>query len=331
MDEVLALLAPKPGERYADATAGLGGHAAQIARRIESGNEGEGNGGEGNGGAVVLNDLDDTNLASAAAAVRAAAPAVAITTHHGSFARLPAKLEDEPVDLLLADLGFASGQIADASRGFSFKRDGPLDMRMNPRATITAAELVATLSEEELAEIIFRFGEERNARAVARKLVAQRAVDPITTTAQLARIVRSAVRTRGTQSIDPATRTFQALRIAVNDEIGSVESLLRSISQAAARLAEGGARNGARTGAGTGAGNGAGAWLCPGARIAVISFHSLEDRPVKKAFAALAERGLAEAVSRKPVRAGEDELARNVRARSAKLRVIRLRGEESGR
>ena len=179
---------------------------------------------------------------------------------------------------------------------------------MNPRATITAAELVATLSEEELADIIFRYGEERNARAVARKLVAERALSPITTTAHLARIVRSVVRSRGMHSIDPATRTFQALRIAVNDEIGSVESLLRSISQAAQRVASGEA----------------GAWLKPGARVAFISFHSLEDRPVKKAFAALVERGLAEALTRKPVRAGAEELARNVRARSAKLRVIRL-------
>lgn len=300
LDEVIRLLEPRPGERYVDATAGLGGHAAAVAPRLEP------------RGDVVLNDLDHTSLDRATSAVHAAAPAVNVRIIQGSIAQLPTQLADDPADLLLADFGFASTQVDDPARGFSFKRDGPLDMRMDPSAPITAAELVATLTEPELADLIRRFGQERNARAIARKLVAVRTHEPITTTAQLAAIVRSIVGPTGRKrAIDAATRTFQALRIAVNDEIGSIETLLRSIARAAQRL---------NTGEAT--------WLTPDARIAMISFHSLEDRPIKRVFADLVERGLASALTRKPIRARTDELARNVRARSAKLRAIRLCGEQ---
>jgi 16S rRNA (cytosine1402-N4)-methyltransferase len=298
LDEVLSLMAPDEGERYVDATAGHGGHARAVARRL------------GSGGEVVLNDLDEANLRIAERAVRETGAHVRVI--HGTYAELPRKLAAATeggggFDLLLADLGFASSQVDDASRGMSFRVDAPLDMRLDQSQPVTARELVETLSERELADILWRYGEERMSRAIARKLVAERAVAPIDTTVRLASIVRSAIGQKS-GSIDSATRTFQALRIAVNDEIGSLESLLRAIELEARRLAEGAP----------------GGWLRHGARVGVISFHSLEDRPVKRTFAALAEQGLAQVVTRKPVRASEEELARNVRARSAKLRIVRL-------
>jgi len=299
LDEVVGLMAPGPGEVYVDATAGHGGHAAVIARRL------------GPSSLVVLNDLDRENLARAERSV--AESGVPVRLVHGTYAELPRALRSAGIegDLLLADLGFASSQVDDASRGMSFRSEAPLDMRLDRSQPVTARELVETLSERELADIIWRYGEERMSRAIARKLVAERAVAPIDTTVRLASIVRSAVGHKS-GSIDPATRTFQALRIAVNDEIGSLESLLRAVEQEARRLASASA---------TGE---PGGWLRKGARVGIISFHSLEDRPVKRTFAALAEQGLAQVLTRKPVRAGEEELARNVRARSAKLRVVRL-------
>jgi 16S rRNA (cytosine1402-N4)-methyltransferase len=297
LQEVLAALGPRPGEVYADATAGLGGHASSVARRL------------GPSGTVVLNDADPANLARAGAGIAAlgsAAPRV--LTIRGNFADLPRRLSEAGLapDMLLADLGFASTQVDDAARGFSFRHDGPLDMRMDTESPVTAAELVNTLPERELAGLIRDFGEEKNARTIASKLVAARARGPILSTARLAEIVRSAFGGRD-QRIDPATRTFQALRIAVNDEIGSLESLLRSVGQAAAAVAAGRP-----------------AWLNPGARVAIIGFHSLEDRPVKRAFADLAAKGLASLDGRRAVRASESEVEDNARARSARLRAIRL-------
>ena len=206
--------------------------------------------------------------------------------------------------VLLADLGFASPQVDDAARGFSFMREGPLDMRLNPEAPISAAELVNTMPETELAELIRDYGEEPPpiARRIASKVVQERRAGPIQTTVRLAEIVRSAVPVSfaARSSIHPATKTFQALRIAVNDEIGSLERLLDSIGRAAGMVVAGKET-----------------WLAPGARIGIISFHSLEDRPVKQKFAELVERGLVEPVTKKPITAGEDELAANPRARSA--------------
>jgi 16S rRNA (cytosine1402-N4)-methyltransferase len=295
LQEVLAALDPQLGETYADATAGLGGHAAAIAARL------------GPSGTVVLNDADPANLARAGA--RIAGPgAPRVRTIHGNFADLPRRMVEMGIaaDMLLADLGFASTQVDDAARGFSFRHDGPLDMRMDTGSPVTAAELVNTLPERELAEMLRDFGEEKNARAIASKLVAARAREPILSTARLAEIVRSAFGGRD-QRIDPATRTFQALRIAVNDELGSLGSLLRSVGQAGAAVAAGRAT-----------------WLNPGARVAIIGFHSLEDRPVKRAFADLVAKGLASLEDRRPVRASESEVGENARARSAKLRAVRL-------
>ncbi len=303
--EVVELLDPRPGGTILDCTAGLGGHGALLAARV------------GASGRVILNDLDPGHLERAAARVRASSEAM-VETLRGNFAEAPRKLAERgwSADVVLADLGFASSQVEDPERGLSFRREGPLDMRLDPEGPLTAAELVNTADEEELAEIIRDFGEERMARRVARKIVASRAERPIETTGRLASIVRSAVRSRPGQSrIDPATRTFQALRIAVNDELGSLTSLLESVRRTASVAAIGG---------------GEGGWLASGARIGVISFHSLEDRLAKRAFADLIERSLAIGLTRKPVTASEEEQARNPRSRSAKLRVIRLSGGGEG-
>lgn len=312
-DEVVSLLEPAPGETALDCTAGLGGHAAAIAIRL------------GSGGTIVLNDLDPANLSQARARVESLPDPARVVAFQGSFAEAPRRMAEQGLaaDVVLADLGFASVQVDEAGRGFSFSRDGPLDMRYDPAAAVSAADLVNSASEQELADLLWEYGEERAARRIAQKIVAERRVEPITTTSRLASIVRAALGRppRATQGgrpdrIDPATRTFQALRIAVNDELGSLRSLLESVRRASSSLASGRA--------------GGGVWLRPGARIGVISFHSLEDRIVKRAFADLVSRGGAAPVSggrsARPVVASDVEIARNPRARSAKLRVVRLAG-----
>jgi 16S rRNA (cytosine1402-N4)-methyltransferase len=297
LEETLTVLDPTPGRSYLDCTAGLGGHALAIARRL------------GPTGRVILNDADPGNLALAAARLRdeLANRCPAVITLHGNFADVARRMaaHDPPLraDVLLADLGFASSQMDDPLRGLSFMREGPLDMRFDPASPITAAELVNTLPEHELARLIREYGEDRNAARIARKLVAARQASPISTTGELAGLVRQA--TPGpTTGIDPATRTFQALRIAVNDELGSLQALLDSLVRAAAGAPP--------------------SFLNPGARVAVISFHSLEDRPVKHAFAELVRAGRAEHLARKPVTASDAERESNPRARSAKLRALRF-------
>lgn len=309
-----------------DATAGLGGHAAAIAQRLPPGST------------VVLNDLDSANLTHAAARVAAAAPSVTILTHRGNFAALPRWLTGQTpplsADLLLADLGFASPQVDNASRGLSFLHDGPLDMRFNTEAGTTAADLIASLPEADLAQIIYEWGDERHSRAIARGIVEARKADPITTTARLGEVVRHALRgkvpPREVTGNDPATKTFQALRIAVNDEIGNLMALLDQIEKAAfaakrAPRATDHAALGAIGAVGTKPTNPL--WLNPGATLAFISFHSLEDRPVKQAFAKLVDSDLADEGTHKGkiVTADDAELAANPRARSAKLRAIRLK------
>lgn len=316
LDETLAMLDPREGEVFADATAGLGGHASAVAQRL------------GAGGTVVLNDLDPENLTRAEARVRAdcadaGLPCPTILALRANFADLPRTLAERGLaaDMLLADLGFASSQMDDPERGMSFRSGGPLDMRLDRSAEITADEIVNSWPERELADLIYRYGEERSARRVAAAIVRARAEERISTTADLAAIVREALgggrpergrRSKPGKSIDPATKTFQAIRIAVNDELGSLESLLGAVSRAAAAV------------------GGAAGWLSPGARVAVISFHSLEDRPVKRAFAELVLRGLAEEIARGVVRPSEAEVERNPRSRSAKLRGLRLAAGMSG-
>jgi 16S rRNA (cytosine1402-N4)-methyltransferase len=294
--EVVALLAPKTGETYLDCTAGLGGHAAAIAPALTS------------MGTVILNDADPGNLAHAKVRIEALPNAPKVHAIHGNFAEIPWKLRDQSVDMLLADLGFASSQMDDAARGFSFMRDGPLDMRLDPSLPTSAADLVNTLPEAELLRILRDFGEEKAARTIARKLVQTRRELPITTTSHLAETVRSVVRPTG-NGIHPATRTFQALRIAVNDELGSLDALLGAVRRAA---------------------SGKSSLLKPGARVGIIAFHSLEDRPVKHCFADLIKDGLADDVSDGAVKPADDEVDDNPRSRSATLRVIRIVGGHQG-
>lgn len=320
VDAVLSLLNPQPGDTAVDCTAGRGGHSLLLARAI------------GPSGTLVVNDMDPANAQAAAQRVRDELPAAqrpTIVELRGNFVDIPRRMREHGLsaDAVLADLGFASTQMEDPARGLSFMRDGPLDMRMDPAGPVTAAHLVNRLSEAELTEILRDYGEEPAARKIAAKLVAARESGPIQTTHQLASIVRSAMgippakaadpnaprppRRPGSPRIDPSTRTFQALRIAVNDELGSLESLLESVDRGAVAL---------RAGRGP-------SWLRPGARVGIIAFHSLEDRLVKRRFADIADRGLGEPLTRRPVEATDGETAQNPRSRSAKLRVIRLASE----
>ncbi len=294
LEPVLAAMALEPGDSALDCTAGRGGHAEAIARTV------------GQAGRLILCDLDPENLDFAASRAREAG-SCEIRTLSGSFARAPRDLrrEDLRVHAVFADLGVASTQIDRPERGFSFHSDGPLDMRMDPSSPISAADLVATSSESELTRIIGEFGEEPYAGRIARKIVRFRDDSPIHTTAELAGLVREAYGSRAASSRNhPATRTFQALRIAVNDELGALDGLLRQIEEAAKAIA------GNRS-----------TWLEPGARVAFLTFHSLEDRLVKRAFATLARRGLGTVAARTPMTPSESEIATNPRSRSAKLRV----------
>lgn len=299
MDAVLRTLAPKPGETVIDCTAGLGGHAAAMAERI------------GTTGTLLLLDVDAGNLARAEARIRALPNPPRVIAVHAAFSAAARIAQEHAlvVDVLLADLGFSSNQISDAQRGFSFQREGPLDMRLDRTAPVSAAELVNTLPERELAKIIYDYGEDSAARRIAAAIVRARAAAPISTTAELAAVVHSVAGKPGGRSpIDPATKTFQALRIAVNDELGHLDALLSSIR----RAAEIDRPTWLRTDPGT------------AARIGIIAFHSLEDRPVKQVFNSLVAAGRAAAVERGAIQAEDAETAHNPRARSAKLRIIRL-------
>ncbi len=293
--EVLQVLVPQPGETLVDLTIGRGGHSEAIARIL------------GPSGRVVGFDLDPENAAVARDRIRSTG--CPVETHQTSFVDAPAILQTtgRQADMVLADLGFASNQMDDPARGFSFRSDGPLDMRLDPTAAVTAADLVNRASERELADLIYRYGEEPLSRKIAREIVAIRVDHPIENTLHLAEVVRKAYGPRARQSrMHPATKTFMALRIAVNDELGRLESLWDELERTIGA---------ARTGGG---------WLGAGARLAFISFHSLEDRIIKHRMAALVKRGAAERITRKPIIATEEETDLNPRARSAKLRAIRI-------
>ena len=299
LEEVTRAVDPQPGDVVVDCTVGLGGHSAALARAL------------GPAGRIIGFDLDPENLDAATGALSDAGPR--FTPIHDTFVRVPEHLArlNLQADIVLADLGFSSSQMDDPQRGFSLLADGPLDMRLDPNGPVTAADLVNTLSERELADVIFRYGEEPLARVIARKVEQARTRSPIRMTAQLAQVVREAYGRRAHASrMHPATRTFMALRIAVNDEIGALEALLDSIARAAERVGERG-------------------WLKPGARVAVISFHSLEDRLVKRAFADLIKRQIATGLTKKPLTATEREQHENPRSRSAKLRAIRFGRSEA--
>ena len=214
----------------------------------------------------------------------------AIELIHASFAEVGERVKAATADGLLADLGVSSLQFDDAVRGFSFQADAPLDMRMDTRSERTADQVVNRLDEKTLADVIYEFGEERRSRRIARAIVRAR---PLHTTAELAKVVAAAARPMKSERIHPATRTFQAIRIFVNRELEDLEALLKSAPQV----------------------------LRPGGRLVVISFHSLEDRRVKDALRAGAQRGIYRLLTKKPVTAGDEEVDRNPRSRSAKLRA----------
>jgi 16S rRNA (cytosine1402-N4)-methyltransferase len=284
--EVIELLAPAPGQVFVDATVGVGGHARLLAERVAP------------TGRLIGLDQDAGMLELA----RPRLAGLPVTLVHANFDRLPQVLRAqgvEAVDGVLADLGVCSDQLDEATRGLSFQQAGPLDMRLDARAGETAADLLRRLSERDLADLIYEYGEERFSRRIARRLVEARRREPLETTEQLAALVRQCVpRPKGRRHvIDPATRVFQALRIAVNDELGALERLLKALPR----------------------------WVRPGGRAALISFHSLEDRRVKQAFR---DRAVWEVLTRKPVQADEDEIRDNPRARSAKLRAAVRKGPE---
>jgi 16S rRNA (cytosine1402-N4)-methyltransferase len=281
VDEAMRFLEPQRGGTYVDCTVGLGGHTRALL--------------DGGADAVIGIDRDPQALAVAARALAAYGARVRLT--HADYRDFDAVLDRHDVGAVagtLADLGVSSMQFDAEGRGFSFRRDEPLDMRMDQSQGATAAEKLAVIEETALADVIFQFGEERKSRRIARAIVGARSQAPIETTGQLAAIVRRAAGGKGWQRIDPATRTFQALRIWVNGELDRLDEFLRS---AAARLRAGG-------------------------RLVVISFHSLEDRIVKHTLRALDRGdGLVRVLTGKPMLPGDDEIERNPRARSAKLRV----------
>ena len=303
---VMRLLEPRDGQTAFDLTAGRGGHAELLARAV------------GAGGRVLLVDRDPGNLAFARDRLSALPPDVRpmVDARHGSFGtieRMSAALGPAwQADAVLADLGFASSQMDDPARGFSFQSGGPLDMRLDPTQGETAADLLARLPEADLADAIFHLGEDPFARRIARTIVERRTRAPLATTADLAAAVVAAYGARARQSrMHPATRTFMALRILVNDELRALDHLLASIERGARAAAS------------------APTWLRPGARIAIIAFHSLEDRRVKHAFADWERAGLGTRLARKPVEADESEVRANPRARSAKLRGFQIASESA--
>jgi len=281
-EEALSLLAVRPEGVYLDATAGLGGHTGLIAQRLSC-------------GVVIANDRDAESLALARAAT--AQWAERIRYCQGTFSELRSTIEAagfQKVDGLLADLGLSRFQLAEAPhRGFSFLTDGPLDMRMSQDTGMTAADLVNYTAEKALAELIYRLGEERGSRKIARAIVRAR---PIKSTLHLADVVSRAVPRTG--RLHPATKTFMALRMAVNDEPGELDRLL-DIGPGLVRS---------------------------GGRMVVISFMSSEDRKVKERFKELGRGGRAEILTKHPLQPGDQEISHNPPSRSAKLRAVTIDG-----
>ncbi len=280
LEEALEYLHVRPGGTFVDATLGLGGHSAAIARRL------------GGAGKLICFDRDPEAMGKARerldglkAELGSEMPTVVFEAR--AFSEAGDAILPGTLDGLLADFGVSSLQLDEAHRGFSFRQDGPLDMRMDTRGGETAEQVVNQENEERLADLIYEFGEERRSRRIARAIVRAR---PIMTTAELARVIAAVAPQMKGEKIHPATRTFQAIRIRVNDELGEIQSLLKS----------------------------AGSLCKPGGRLVLISFHSLEDRLVKDALKASSEWLV---LTKKPVVAGESEIERNARSRSAKLRA----------
>jgi 16S rRNA (cytosine1402-N4)-methyltransferase len=276
LDEVILFLQPQPGGRFIDATLGYAGHTRAILERTAP------------DGQVLAIDQDASALANAREALSSFGSRVTLV--HSNFkdiAGIAHRGGFEHADGILADIGISSMMVDDASRGFSFMREGPLDMRMDRDQEVTAADVVNNYSEKEIADILFNFGEERRSRPIARSIVRSR---PLTLTTDLVRSVERVTGGPRRGHIHPATRTFQALRIFVNDELKSLETFIDS-SMTVVR---------------------------PGGRLVVITFHSLEDRIVKQKFRM---SGTGRVLTKKVVIAGDEEVRRNPRARSAKLRA----------
>jgi 16S rRNA (cytosine1402-N4)-methyltransferase len=281
--EAVSMLSPRPDGVYVDCTVGLGGHAAAL---LAAG-----------AGRVIGLDRDAGALEQTRERLAADPSTGALELVHADYRDLPSVLETRgvsAVDGVLADLGVSSWQLDDASRGFSFRNAGPLDMRMDRSRGRTLGEWLAAVDEPTLAGVIRDFGEERHARRVAASIIRARDAGRIRDTAELASAVRRAAGGGRWQRIDPATRTFQALRIAVNDELTGLDTFLeRAVAALKAR-----------------------------ARLVVIAFHSLEDRVVKQTFRRLATAGTVSLVTRRPMMPSDEEIAANPRARSARLRTV---------
>jgi len=287
LKEAIDFLAVRRGGTYIDATVGLGGHSYEIAKRL------------GAPGHLIGLDKDPAALGIArerlvvgrsSLVVGEKADWPTVELQHTSFADFANDQRPTTYDGILADLGVSSLEFGNPARGFSFQAEGPLDMRMNPQAELTAEQVVNHSDERELADVIYEFGEERRSRRIARAIVRSR---PIRTTVQLADVVSAAARSMKHERIHPATRTFQALRIFVNHELDELRGLLNAAPQI----------------------------LKPGGRVVIISFHSLEDRIVKDAFREGVKQGHYRILTKKPVTPGDEEIDRNPRARSAKLRA----------
>jgi 16S rRNA (cytosine1402-N4)-methyltransferase len=277
--EVVRAIAPRAGEVYVDVTLGAGGHTVALLEAEPK---------------ARIVGIDRDPIAIAAAEERLAPVADRVALAHATFSQLREKLDAlgiPSVDGVVADLGVSSPQLDDAARGMSFRREGPIDMRMDPENGETALELIARLDDDELADVVYRYGEERRSRRIARSIKKALAAGELRTTLDLRRAVVRAVGPARVGGLDPATRTFQALRIAVNRELEQLELLLASLPHI---VAEGGV-------------------------AAIIAFHSLEDRLVKRAFAG----GDWAPLTKKPQVASDEECAQNARARSAKLRTAR--------
>ncbi len=288
LEEVLQYLNVRPGGVIVDTTLGLGGHASAIAKRL------------GRAGRLICFDRDPQAMELAKARMEEVRAEIGdempeVIYEARAFSEASGVIEPGSLDGLLADFGVSSLQLDEAHRGFSFRSEGPLDMRMDTRSGETAGQVVNQEDENELADLIYEFGEERRSRRIARAIVRAR---PISTTAELAGVISVAAPAMKGDKIHPATRTFQALRIRVNDELGEIGTLLES----------------------------APSLLKPGGRLVLISFHSLEDRLVKDAFRDGGRDGVYEVLTKKPVVAEEQEQMRNPRSRSAKLRAAQRQG-----
>jgi 16S rRNA (cytosine1402-N4)-methyltransferase len=287
LSEVLDALQLSPDKKIVDCTLGRAGHSSAIAENL------------GSDGLLIGLDADPRNLEFAQGRLKSnSAISAEFRLFHANFSELDEvlKLAGHPkVDGILADLGLSTNQLFDSQYGLSFANPMPLDMRIDPRTPRSAADLVNNLPEEELANVLYNLADERYSRRIARKIADARRQSPIISTDRLADLVRSAIpfKPGPPDRIDPATRSFMALRMAVNDEVGNLQRLLEQAPK----------------------------FLKPGGRLAIISFHSVEDRLVKQAFRSAEQTGQLKVITKRPLTASQEELSRNPRSRSAKLRV----------